>query len=398
VTLLAQTNSVSYLLGMPELVVHPLVPFNELVCGFLDELSSELRASPDISKYPDVMSFAFWCRKANINKLKEEYIDSRPRLGLGLTFHVAPSNVPINFAFSFAFGLLSGNANVVRVPSKLFPQVDIVCSALKKLFSKDKFHSLASMNSFIRYAVNDEVTERFSAHANARLVWGGDETVKNIQKFPILPRGVDLTFGDRFSIAVLGSEAIADLPDDQFNQLVDRFYNDTYLMDQNACSSPSFVIWMGSKKEAAQERFWNALLQTVSKKYSLEPVHAVDKLTHLCDDAIAMDGVKFTQQSTLLYRAELQELKTGMEDLRGKFGYFFEYGTNDLASIKPLLVPKCQTITYFGIENEKLKNLVLTNYLGGVDRIVPVGSALEIGLIWDGYDLIRSLSRVIDVK
>jgi hypothetical protein len=34
----------------------------------------------------------------------------------------------------------------------------------------------------------------------------------------------------------------------------------------------------------------------------------------------------------------------------------------------------------------------------GVDRIVPIGTALDIGIYWDGYDLIRTLSRVILVN
>jgi len=36
--------------------------------------------------------------------------------------------------------------------------------------------------------------------------------------------------------------------------------------------------------------------------------------------------------------------------------------------------------------------------LSGIDRIVPVGKALDMDVTWDGYDIVRSLSRVIDVK
>ena len=43
-------------------------------------------------------------------------------------------------------------------------------------------------------------------------------------------------------------------------------------------------------------------------------------------------------------------------------------------------------------------NFVFKNRLSGIDRIVPVGEALDIGVIWDGYDIVRSLSRIIDVK
>ena len=32
----------------------------------------------------------------------------------------------------------------------------------------------------------------------------------------------------------------------------------------------------------------------------------------------------------------------------------------------------------------------------GVDRIVPIGRTMDFSLMWDGYDLIRSMSRRID--
>jgi hypothetical protein len=31
----------------------------------------------------------------------------------------------------------------------------------------------------------------------------------------------------------------------------------------------------------------------------------------------------------------------------------------------------------------------------GVDRIVPVGKTMELSFIWDGYDMIETMSRVV---
>ena len=41
---------------------------------------------------------------------------------------------------------------------------------------------------------------------------------------------------------------------------------------------------------------------------------------------------------------------------------------------------------------------MLNNNLLGIDRIVPMGSALNIDIMWDGYDVIRSLSRIVTVE
>ena len=59
---------------------------------------------------------------------------------------------------------------------------------------------------------------------------------------------------------------------------------------------------------------------------------------------------------------------------------------------------KYQTVTYFGVQPEKIREIVLQNQLMGVDRIVPFGKAMDIGIIWDGYDIIRSLSRIVALQ
>ena len=116
---LTKNNNVNYLVGGKSISTQPLVPFDEMVCGFLNDLSTDLRSNKKANGFPDIITFSFWCRKANISKQKKDFFDGKVRLGLGIVFHITPSNVPINFAYSFVFGLLSGNANIVRLPSKI---------------------------------------------------------------------------------------------------------------------------------------------------------------------------------------------------------------------------------------------------------------------------------------
>ena len=108
-----------------------LEPFSEDTINFLDTLSKKLLKNFKTKAYPDVATFAFFCRKGNIVKLKEKYNDSSElRLGVGTAFHIAPSNVPVNFAYSLICGLLSGNKNIVRVPSITYDQVEIIVEAI----------------------------------------------------------------------------------------------------------------------------------------------------------------------------------------------------------------------------------------------------------------------------
>jgi hypothetical protein len=346
------------------------------------------------------MAFAFWCRKANIAKLKTDFKkNGEVRLGLGVLFHIAPSNVPVNFAFSFVFGLLSGNANIVRVPSKPFPQIGIICAAIDRLFATDKYREIKAMTALIRYEQNDEITSMFSANCNARLIWGGDLTIRNIRKLAVQERCVDIAFSDRYSLCVIDAPSLIELNDTELTKLSEKFYNDTYLMDQNACSSPHLIVWQGAEKEVAKERFWTEVYHTVGEKYQLAAVSAVDKYTLLCKNAIELNNIKsFKQHSNYVYRVAVDKMIDNIDEFRGKFGYFFEYDTNDINCIAHIINNKYQTLTYFGVDKSKLLNFIVKNRLSGIDRIVPIGKALDMDIIWDGYDLMRSLSRIIEVK
>ena len=46
-------------------------PFSDEVLDFLNALSKELMNDPAAKEYPDVMTFAFFCRMANLKQLKE---------------------------------------------------------------------------------------------------------------------------------------------------------------------------------------------------------------------------------------------------------------------------------------------------------------------------------------
>ena len=159
-------------------------PYNDLIIEFIDELSSTLRNDKTTRIYPDIMAFAFWCRKSNIYRLKNDYDESsKTRLGIGLIFHISPSNVPLNFAFSFIFGLLSGNSNIVRLPSKMFPQVYILCSVISRLLQNKKYKLVKDSTAFISYERDDRITGLISEQADGRVIWGGDETVKNLKAY-----------------------------------------------------------------------------------------------------------------------------------------------------------------------------------------------------------------------
>ena len=110
--------------------------FNDRAINFFSDLSSELKKNKSVLKSPDLFFLMMWCTKKNLIINKEKYKLSSLRIGRGIIFHICPSNVPLNFFYSFAYGLLSGNSNIVKLPSRNYLETNILISAIKKIINK----------------------------------------------------------------------------------------------------------------------------------------------------------------------------------------------------------------------------------------------------------------------
>ena len=387
--------NIEWLHGSEEtLKERPVVPFAEEVIEELDTLSKALMKDPQSRLYPDVVTFAFFCRRGNLLKLKEQYASANIHLGRGMIFHIAPSNVPVNFAYTFVAGLLAGNTNVVRVSQKQFPQVDIIIKHMRAC--------VMERVAVVRYPHESNANEVFSEACDVRVIWGGDGTIAELRKNAIPPRAFDICFADRYSLAAINSDKIISenciLNTENLKQLAERFYNDTYLFDQNACSAPHLVVWTGSHVEEAKQLFWDAVQQVAEQKYQFQEVMAVDKLTALYKQSCAMQTSEEQTKNNLLRRVKIAELPTDIDSFRCAGGYFTEYTASSLDDIAPIVNNKYQTLAYFGFEKQELEDFVLRNRLIGIDRIVPFGETTAFSLTWDGMNLIERMSRIIDIS
>jgi len=384
--------------GLADLQNKTLPPYAPEAVAFLTAWSKRLMARPDIRAYPDAASFAYWCRPANLARLQRELGRDHLRMGRGVALHIAPANVPVNFAYSFAFGLLAGNVNIVRVPESLPVQADVLCTVANDLLTQPEHAHIAAITTLLSYPRDDIVTQRLSAVADVRLLWGGDQTIHHLRRMPASPRCVDIAFADRYSLCLLSGPAVLAAESKALKALIIGFYNDVFLLDQNACSSPHLVLWQGTTQEieAAQARFWNAMQAFLQTKAQSPGIHAVDKYTHLCRTAILVKGAKaMPKKDNRVFRVALDELPENIADLRGRFGFFFETIDNDLAQLRRIVTTRYQTLTCFGVDAHVLAETVVSHGFAGIDRVVPVGKAMDIGVIWDGYDLIRTMSRIV---
>lgn len=374
-------------------------PFSEESVEYLNALSLALNKDPRIRAYPDVATFAFFCRKANILNLKKKNLqEGILRLGRGIVFHIAPANVPVNFAYSLVCGILSGNLNIIRVPSKNFEQVEIICNAILKLSLESAYHSFSTRIALVRYDRKNSATAYFSSICDVRIIWGGDITIEQIRENKIPPRSFDVTFADRYSLCAINADAY--INETSPEKIAAGFYNDTYLFDQNACTAPHLIIWLGSGKniETAKRVFWDNLYNVVKDKYSVQPVIAVDKLTSFYNQTAKSENVKkISTPDNLIWRIELQDLVKDIDNFRCSSGYFSEYTAASLSELSQIIDRKYQTLAYYGIEKTDLKEFISQIKPNGIDRIVPIGKTSDFSLTWDGYNLIETLTRKVDI-
>lgn len=391
-------EQIEYITGNEETLQHLTKvaawrPFDERAVLFCNVLSAELMKTIEIQKYPDLLTLAFWLRKANIQKIKEEYGDISDRLGRGMAFHIAPGNVPLSFAYSMATGLLTGNANVIRLPSRKFEQADIFCRILNEVLEKSE--DIPERVCLIKYSHNKEITDAISAKCHCRIIWGGDRTVDIIRESKIPPRASEITFANRFSICLIDSDKY--LTEYDPKKTAHQFFIDTYLTDQNACSSPRIIFWMGDQREKAKDVFWEALYNEISD-YPLADVTTVEKLLTFCKFA-AENPCKMTiGRDCRLMRIAPEELNLNVLKNIGNSGFFYEYDISDINEILPFCTWELQTISFLGIEENTLRELILLNAPDGVDRIVPVGHTMDFSLIWDGRDIVRELTRKVSFR
>lgn len=341
--------------------------------AFFTRLSEALKGDPA----GELATLGFWLRPAHFEKLLEPIkANVRPR---GRVLHIAPGNVDSLFVYVWALSVAAGNVNVVRVSGRRGEATDRLIEKLREV--GQAFPQVADRNRLVSYPADDGITAELSTDADLRILWGSDDTIRHLRTLPLKATGLDLAFGDKVSACVISAEAYLALPDDKTARLARGFYADAYPFDQQACSSPLEVYFLGPQAQAAATRFWSELGKELHRRGHRDSGPLVmDKLVTSAQRAWRLgDAPLVSAQPTVISR-DPQE-----PSVRGSGGLF---GQILLPHGAPSFPPNCQTVTYFGLEDK---------HLTGVDRIVPIGQALHFSPIWDGNSLLDFLIRRVTV-
>jgi len=373
--------------------------FDKKVIDFFNELSSFIFKNKQIKKFPDLATFGFFCRKANLKLLQRKYLNFlENRYGRGLVLHFTPSNVPLNFAYSLFFGLITGNANIIRLSKNNHDQAKILINIINKLLKKKFFNELKKKINLVRYDKSDQITKYFSSICDVRIIWGGDDSINQIRKFHLSPNAFDVTFTDKFSICIISAKNY--LKSKLYKKEAEFFYNDTLFFDQNACTSPKIVIWHGDSKDInlAKKRFWDEFEEIIKKKnYKLHENWNYEKFYKETSAIMDLNIIAKKTDNSIIKRIQLKKITQELYKYFSPGGFFFELDFKQFSKIKRIFSSKVQTLTYIGFDPNFVKKKLGLDRLNSVDRIVPNGKSSEISLEWDGYDIVFQISKKLTI-
>jgi hypothetical protein len=385
----------------------PMPAFDPLAVDFLDRASAEILKLPSVKEFPELAALAFWLRKTNVRAMVGDFqkavADGELVQPLGMVFHVAPSNVDTIFFYSWALALLAGNLNVVRVSQAVTPQLNLLLDVVARVLTDGSMQPIRQRNIVLTYPHDDRSSLFLSQRADARLIWGGDETVRKLRSLPAKPTTRDISFADKISSCIVNAARYVDMQKEARASTARAFYNDAYQFDQLACSSPLFVFFAGPEMicEAASEIFWAALTEEVQRRQPSESISTMmDKLVGAFEliGRNADAKWKHGRHSPCLTVVRVPPASAvGCRDRLGG-GFFVECLVEEAIRIAPMIQRGDQTLSYIGYTREEMSQVARLLSVRGVDRIVPVGQALNFEPVWDGYVLLTELTRRVVVS
>lgn len=381
-----------------------LVPFDSRVIAFIDNLSRRLRRDPVVRRAPALAALSYWIRSANITRLQTDWKSMcEPQTNLvrvpqGVVFHLPPRNVDTLFVYSWLLSALAGNANIVRLSQGALDESAQLVDLIAKAVAEDEI--LSSTTSIITYGHEASITSALSL-ADLRVIWGGDDTIAAIRALPSAPYCRDIAFPDRYSMALMRADRIIAADDAGIRELAHRFYNDAYWFDQLGCASPRLIMWLGEPASAhvASARFRDAVRGELQRRGHESPGTSavLSKLVHSADLAAQGAVVALDWSHNDATFARIDHLNSHLRDSPGG-GLFYEAILDNITQLASFVTRKDQTLSYFGLTETEVHQIV--NVLGsrGIDRIVPIGDALTFGRFWDGRDLLTEFSRAIFIS
>ena len=369
-------------------------PFAPERLALVDAVRMAILADPAARRRPEMVALAYWARRANLAQLAAN--DGHTRAPRGLALHIAPGNVDTMFLYSALLSVLAGNVNIVRVSGRESDVLTLLLRLLDQALATVP-ETVRACLLVVRYPPEKPINDALSAHADMRVIWGGDDTVREVRTSPLPPHASELTFPSKVSAAVIDAAAWTAAADQA--EQARRFALDAITFGQQACSSPLALFWRGDAGTvaAAQATFWPVVESAIAVADEPFPARAaVDKL--VAEQMLAAAG-PVQHRETRDYRLRVTQTPDLARLTRlASDGFFVESRIAAIEDLAALVQRDWQTIASLGVSADDWRAMLTATRPHGIDRIVPFGQALAFGSVWDGVNLLTALTRIVSIE
>lgn len=191
---------------------------------------------------------------------------------MGVLTHITASNSPINPILSMLDGLITGNINIVKMPSMKNPFAE---KLIWLLLNKNKelipyIHILEFSSS------NKEFLRDIVSIADCVVVWGSDKALKSI-KHLVSHNQKLVTWGHKISFAYVSENSVKN---EEHLKLICK---DICISNQLACNAPQCILVETKSKDDLKEfsERLSVCMESISKKYPLAKpdIHEQSEIT-----------------------------------------------------------------------------------------------------------------------
>ncbi len=389
------------------------IPVDALL-ALLGDFSRRLLRDEGTQTLEGVAFLAAWLKRSNLQKLlelnlngKADYLDGFVPHGQGylaakpqgLVATWMAGNVATLPVFSLIAALLTKNVCLMKLAMQDPHGIDRILAVLARsqaegLSGADLLRAVAVVWFDYRQT---SLNEQMSLAADVRVVWGGEEAVRAISALPRREHCVDIVFGPKYSIALVGRKLL-ETGGDELDSAVAALVRDVAFSDQRACSAPQTIFMernAGCSLHQLAEAFAGHLAALPAKPaldahttMQILNVRAEWAMDESKDVIASADGANWTVctdrgvslkeavQSRTIFLTEIESWR----------------------EVIPLLTPKVQTIGIALGDGDEALALAEAATTAGVARCVRPGLMNNYESPWDGKLLLSQLVRWVTLK
>ena len=356
-----------------------------------------------------------WCAGDNLTRIADEGLrgkrsyadsfvssdDNGIRLlhatSRGLVCHWLAGNVQVLGMFVLIQSILSKNVNLIRVSARdngAF--VNLLKAFEGEIYTTPGGHEIKGNDLLRTIGVvyfnhsDTKAGKKMSRLADARIAWGGAESVSAVTSYPSKYDCVDIIMGPKLSFSVLGKESLSD--ERSAKKLARKVAVDASVFDQTGCAS-THNVFVEKGGTIEPEKFAELLAESMDKvskqlpkgQMSSEEIAAIHSARGIYD----FKGKVYGDDDsiwTVLYSDEVELNKPVYSRV------VFVHPVDNLDDVLQFINEDIQTIG-LASKGEKAVNFALNAADKGAIRFPDCGKMLNFEVPWDGMFIIDRLVK-----